>query len=78
MQSYDAGEFDALVAKAEGLKWRLIQMPGGAVKKPESYYLLYGQVNGLCMRGSAIWVCRASALGVCIGRCTPRELIRNA
>lgn len=38
---YDPSEFATLSTRWEGLKWRLISMPGGAVKKPDSFYKLY-------------------------------------
>lgn len=41
-QSYDASEFDALVAKYEKLNWRIISKPGGATVKPDEFYPLYG------------------------------------
>lgn len=37
-ESYDAAEFDDLVEKYEGLKWRMISKPGGATVKPDDFY----------------------------------------
>ena len=34
-------EYDDLQAKWEGLKWRLIPKPGGAVTKPDDWYKLW-------------------------------------
>jgi hypothetical protein len=42
VQSYDAGEYDKLVAKYEKLNWRMISKPGGATVKPDDFYSLYG------------------------------------
>lgn len=42
LQSYDAGEYDVLVAKYEKLNWRIISKPGGATVKPDDFYVLYG------------------------------------
>lgn len=42
VQSYDIAEFDALAAKYEQLKWRMLSKPGGATVKPDSFYTLYG------------------------------------
>lgn len=41
LQSYDAGEFDALAEKYEKLNWRIISKPGGATVKPPEFYSLY-------------------------------------
>ncbi|GBF90731.1 hypothetical protein Rsub_03032 [Raphidocelis subcapitata] len=40
-ESYDAAEFGPLAAAYEGLKWRMIQKPGGATVKPDDFYRLY-------------------------------------
>ena len=42
-QTYDTGEFGALVEKYDKLNWRIISKPGGATVKPDEYYTLYGQ-----------------------------------
>lgn len=36
--SYDVSEFESLSSKYEGLKWRMISKPGGAVVKPDDFY----------------------------------------
>ena len=46
MQSYDAAEFEPLVAKYEKLNWRIISKPGGATVKPDEFYTLHGCVPG--------------------------------
>ncbi|KAI8470328.1 MAG: hypothetical protein J3K34DRAFT_377230 [Monoraphidium minutum] len=40
-ESYDASEFGPLAEAYEGLKWRMIQKPGGATVKPDDFYRLY-------------------------------------
>jgi len=42
MQTYDVGEFEALVEKYDKLNWRIISKPGGATVKPDEYYTIYG------------------------------------
>lgn len=42
LQSYDAAEYDQLVARYEKLNWRMISKPGGATVKPDDFYSLYG------------------------------------
>lgn len=39
---YDLADFDAQAKTWESLKWRFIQMPGGATKRPDDFYMLYG------------------------------------
>lgn len=36
--SYDVSEFETLTGKYEGLKWRMISKPGGAIVKPDDFY----------------------------------------
>ena len=38
-------EYDDLQAKWEGLKWRLIPKPGGAVTKPDDWYKLWADTQ---------------------------------
>lgn len=38
--SYRAADFDRLAAALEGLKWRMVQKPGGASVRPDPYYEL--------------------------------------
>ena len=38
----DAGQFEKLCDEYEKMKWRIIKMPGGATRKADSYYTLYG------------------------------------
>ncbi len=39
---YDGAEFDELVDKYQGLKWRMISKPGGATVKPDDFYRCAG------------------------------------
>lgn len=39
---YDLADFDSQAKTWESLKWRFIQMPGGATKRPDDFYVLYG------------------------------------
>ena len=39
--NYDASEFDQLSKVFEGLKWKLVQKPGGQTMKYDSYYHLW-------------------------------------
>ncbi|KAK9903386.1 hypothetical protein WJX75_004576 [Coccomyxa subellipsoidea] len=41
-ESYDTGEFAALIEKYEKLNWKIISKPGGATVKPDDFYTLYG------------------------------------
>lgn len=38
--AYRAADFDRLASALEGLKWRMVQKPGGASVKPDPYYAL--------------------------------------
>ena len=38
----DASEYDALVSSWEDKKWRMLPKPGGAVVKPDDWYVLHG------------------------------------
>lgn len=38
--AYRAADFDRLAAALEGLKWRMVQKPGGASVRPDPYYQL--------------------------------------
>jgi hypothetical protein len=44
---YDAAEFEGLVGKYDGLKWRMISKPGGATVKPDDFYRWAAQKWGL-------------------------------
>lgn len=39
---YDIEKFDEKWEGLEKLRWRMVQMPGGAIKKPDAFYWLYG------------------------------------
>jgi hypothetical protein len=38
----DVSQYDDLVSKFKGLKWRIISRPGGATMKPTDWYRLEG------------------------------------
>ena len=38
----DAARFARLVSEYENLKWRMVKMPGGAIRRTEDYYRLHG------------------------------------
>jgi hypothetical protein len=74
LQSYDAGEYDSLVAKYEKLNWRMISKPGGATVKPDDFYSLYGcRPHEICMYQEHDVRCRATC-GSSAGRQAPHAL----
>eukprot|EP00959_Pyramimonas_sp_CCMP1952_P336490 7045782-Pyramimonas_sp.AAC.1 len=43
----DVSQYEDLVSKYKGLKWRIISRPGGATMKPTDYYRLEGKTSTL-------------------------------